>query len=157
FNSSFPTPMPTATPTPVPTPADKLGNPIPRLLKKGNVKVALQNVASGFNAPVWATGAPGIPANFLYVVDQSGIVWRVDTSDGSKTPFLDVSARLIPLGVFGPGTYDERGFLGIAFHPQFATNGLVYTFTSEPATPNPDFSTLPPMTDPDCQTVITEW
>ncbi len=156
INSGLPTAVPTMTPTPVPTPADQLGDPLPRPIRRGT-KVELAPVASGFDGPVAASGAPGIDPRYLYVVDQSGIWWRVDVTDGSKVAFLDVSARLVPLGVFGPGTYDERGFLGAAFHPSYATNGLVYTYTSEPATPAPDFSTMPPMTSPDHQSVITEW
>jgi glucose/arabinose dehydrogenase len=156
INSTLPTVVPTTTPTPIPTPTDKLADPLPRTIRRG-MRVALETVATGFNAPLSATGAPGIDARYLYTVDQSGVWWRVDVTTGSKIVFLDVTSRLIPLGIVGPGTYDERGFLGAAFHPNYATNGLVYTYTSEPATPNPDFSTMPPMTAPDCQSVITEW
>ncbi len=157
FNQSAPTDVPTPTPTPAPTPTDRLADPIKRPIRHGSAKVALVPVASGFDAPIAARGAPGIDARYLYVVDQSGIWWRVDTTNGSKTVFLDVTSRLVPLGIFGPGTYDERGFLGAAFANDYATSGLVYTYTSEPATPNPDFSTMPPMTSPDCQSVVTEW
>jgi hypothetical protein len=156
INSTLPTAVPTATPTPISTPADQLADPLPQPIRLG-AKIALQAIASGFDAPLAASGAPGIDARYLYVVDQSGIFWRVDTGEGSKTVFLDVTSRLIPLGLFGPGTYDERGFLGAAFHPLYNANGLVYTYTSEPATPTPDFSTQPPLTPPDSQTVITEW
>ncbi len=156
LNSSLPTPVPTATTTPVPTPTDALADPLPRPIRKGK-RVALTTVASGLDAPITASGAPGIDPKYLYVVDQSGIFWRVDVTDGSKVVFLDVTSRLVPLGLFGAGTYDERGFLGAAFHPQYATNGLVYTYTSEPATGTPDFSTQPPLTTADHQSVVTEW
>ncbi len=155
-SSSLPTAVPTMTPTPVATPADKLADPIKRPIRPG-AHVDLTPVASGFDAPVAASGAPGIDARYLYVADQSGLWWRVDVSDGSKSVFLDVTSRLVPLGVFGPGTYDERGFLGIAFHPGYASNGLVYTYTSQPTDGPADFSTLPPMTPPDHQSVVTEW
>jgi hypothetical protein len=59
--------------------------------------------------------------------------------------------------VSGPGTFDERGFLGLAFHPAFATNGLLYTYTSEPVAGAADFVTLPPGAVADHQTVVTEW
>ena len=36
------------------------------------------------------------------------------------------------LGVCGPNTFDERGLLGVAFHPNYQQNGLLYTYTSEP-------------------------
>ncbi len=156
LNSSLPTAVPTMTPTPVATPADQLGDPLPRRISRG-ARIALQPVASGFDAPVAASGAPGIDPRYLYVADQSGVWSRVDVTDGSKVTFLDVTSRLVPLGLFGPGTYDERGFLGAAFHPSYATNGLVYTYTSEPTNGAPDFSTQPPLTPPDHQSVVTEW
>jgi glucose/arabinose dehydrogenase len=157
--SNLVTPTPTSaveTPTPQPT-APGLANPIRQKIRKGSVNVKLETVASGLTAPVWATAAPGVDPKFLFAVDQSGIFWRIDVTTGVKSVFLDVTSRMIPLGVFGPGTYDERGFLGAAFDPSYATNGLLYTFTSEPATPNPDFSTMPPATAPDCQSAVVEW
>jgi glucose/arabinose dehydrogenase len=146
----------TATPTPLATPAG-LANPLRQKIRKGPIHVKLELVASGLAAPVWATAAPGVDPKYLFTVDQSGILWRIDVTNGAKSVFLDLSARLIPLGVFGPGTYDERGFLGVAFDPAYATNGLLYTYTSEPATPNPDFSTQPIGVSPDCQNVVVEW
>lgn len=153
-----PSPTPTAsapTATPAPTPGDRLANPVRRTIRRG-VAVGFEPVASGFDAPVAAMGAPGI-AGSLYVVDQSGVLYRVDTTTGGKTVFLDLRGRLVALGILGPGTYDERGFLGAAFHPDYASNGRVYTYTSEPATAPPDFSTLPPGVPPDHQSIITEW
>ena len=35
------------------------------------------------------------------------------------------------LGVCGPNSFDERSLLGLAFHPRYAQNGLIYTYTSE--------------------------
>ncbi|MEO6027452.1 MAG: choice-of-anchor V domain-containing protein [Candidatus Binatia bacterium] len=156
INATLPTAVPTATPTPVATPTDRIADPLPRAIRRG-ARVALQPVASGFDAPVAAKSAPGIDARYLYVVDQSGTMWRVDLTDGSKIVFLDVTSRLVSLGVFGPGSYDERGFLGAAFHAQYATNGLLYTYTSEPVAGPADFSTMPPLTTADHQAVITAW
>src|SRR5205814_3770485 len=129
-------------PTPFSTPPG-LANPLRPRIRTGRQKIQLTTIATGLTAPVWATAAPGVDPKFLFTVDQAGTLWRIDVTNGVKSVFLDVSARLIPLGVFGPGTYDERGFLGVAFDPNYATNGLLYTYTSEPATPTPDFSTLP--------------
>ncbi len=81
---------------------------------------------------------------------------------GVKTLFLDVGPtglnRLVTLGVLGPNTFDERGLLGVAFHPNYATNGKLYTYTSEPNAGPPTFpTTLPPASTPDHQNVIAEW
>jgi hypothetical protein len=77
---------------------------------------------------------------------------------GSKTVFLDVGARLVTLGVLGPNTFDERGLLGVAFHPDYQANGRLYTYTSEPNAGTPTFpTTLPPGSTADHQNVIAEW
>ena len=71
--------------------------------------------------------------------------------------FLDVSGLLVPLGV-GDGGFDERGFLGVAFHPSYASNGKLYTWTSELAGGVPTFpTTLPVGTPADHQNVLSEW
>ncbi len=77
--------------------------------------------------------------------------------DGSKSVFLDVTSRLVPLGIFGPNSFDERGLLGVAFDPEYATTGRLYTFTSEPAVGTADFTTLQGGELPNCHSVIAEW
>lgn len=131
-------------------------DPIPEPILPGSVHVQLETVATGLTAPNWLTSAPGDDDN-LYVTDQSGILWKIDRSSGARSVFLDVSARLVALGVGGPGTFDERGLLGVAFHPAYASNGLLYTYTSEPVGGTADFSTIPMGFNPNHQTVITEW
>ncbi|TWT42215.1 Quinoprotein glucose dehydrogenase B precursor [Phycisphaerae bacterium RAS1] len=122
----------------------------------GSLRVHLQPLATGMVAPNWGCAAPGHP-NRIMVADQTGVLWAVDRTSGAKSVFLDVSARLVPLGIFGPGTFDERGLLGVAFHPSYTTNGLLYTFTSEPIAGPPDFTTQPAGIAADCQSVIAEW
>lgn len=133
-----------------------LADPIPAPIPAGDLHVELETVASGLTAPNWGTFAPGV-AGRLFVTDQNGILWSIDLAGGTKTTFLDVSARLVTLGIGGPNTFDERGLLGVAFHPDYQTNGLLYTYTSEPVSGPADFSTMPPNTTPNHQTVITEW
>jgi glucose/arabinose dehydrogenase len=122
----------------------------------GGVPIKLETVADGLTAPNWGTFAPG-DDNRLFVTDQNGILWAIDLASGDKMVFADLSALLVPLGIGGPGTFDERGLLGVAFHPDYATNGLLYTYTSEPVDGEADFSTMPPLTDPNHQSVIREW
>ena len=47
------------------------------------------------------------------------------------------------LGVCGLDTFDERGLLGVAFHPNYQQNGLLYTYTSEPTRHRPHPSDYP--------------
>ncbi|HZR81048.1 MAG TPA: PQQ-dependent sugar dehydrogenase [Candidatus Binatia bacterium] len=134
----------------------QIANPFPRVIRKSAIRVKLETLASGLTAPVEGVVAPGDSAR-LFVVDQAGKLWAIDTATGTKTVFLDVSSRLVSLGVFGANTFDERGFLGTAFHPDYQTNGLLYTFTSEPPAGPADFSTLPMGATTDTQSVVTEW
>lgn len=161
-------------------PPAPLADPLPAPIPPSQAEVALTTVMSGLVSPVAAAVAPG-DRRHLYVADQTGQVWRMRTSSkdghdghddhegedehdrdhrrGAAKPelFLDLSALLVsPLGL-GPRRFDERGLLGIAFHPQFRYNGLFYTFTSQPARPGPDFSTMPAGVAPNCQSVVTEW
>ena len=139
-----------------PAMAQPLENPIPQPIRKAGQPVRLELVASGLTAPNLGVAAPG-DGDRLFVVDQDGQLWAVDLTSGNKTVFLDVSDRLVALGAFGPGTFDERGFLGLAFHPDYASNGLVYTYTSEPVSQPADFSTMPAGTAANHQSVIAEW
>jgi glucose/arabinose dehydrogenase len=52
----------------------------------------------------------------LYVVEQEGQVYKLQ--GGTRTLFLDIRSLVSCCG--------ERGLLGIAFDPQFATNDLLY-------------------------------
>ena len=122
----------------------------------GGAPIKLETVADGLTAPNWGTVAPG-DDNRLFVSDQNGILWAIDLDTGDKSVFADVSGLLVPLGAFGPGSFDERGFLGVAFHPDYAANGRLYTYTSEPVGGEADFSTMPPLTDANHQSVIREW
>ena len=87
----------------------------------------LELVAEGFTSPVALVTAPG--DSRLFVVDQIGVVHIVD-EDGNvlDTPFLDVRDRLM---TFRPG-FDERGLLGLAFHPDYESNGRFFVYYSAP-------------------------
>ena len=107
---------------------EPIDDPIPGHVENGRIQLKLQTLTEGdgLTAPNWGTFAPGVP-HTLFVDDQDGPLWAVDTRTGAKHKILDTRSLLVPLF---PG--DERGFLGVAFHPDYATNGLVYTMTSEP-------------------------
>lgn len=137
---------------------DPNGNlePLTKEIEQGDRGITFETVATGLIAPNWGISAPGV-AGRLFVTDQNGILWSIDLSGGAKTVFLDVTNRLVNLGIFGPGSFDERGLLGVAFHPGYATNGLLYTYTSEPNAGPADFSTMPQGETADHQSVIAEW
>jgi glucose/arabinose dehydrogenase len=89
-------------------------------------KVGLELVADGFANPVALAASPDGTGR-LFVADQVGKVFAIDR-EGSKELFVDVSEEIVDLD---PG-YDERGLLGLVFHPRFRENGLFYLFFSSP-------------------------
>jgi glucose/arabinose dehydrogenase len=59
----------------------------------------------------------------LYVAEQNGFIKIVDDNGNIlTTPFLDIDDRVYDPAFFG----DERGLLGLAFHPDYITNGYLY-------------------------------
>ena len=80
-------------------------------------------VASGLNRPIFVTHAPGDETR-LFIVEQRGVIKILDltTETVLGTAFLNID----PL-VTGPAnSFDERGLLGLAFHPDYETNGFFY-------------------------------
>lgn len=136
--------------------AQALEDPIPERISNGTAAVGLELVADGLVSPLTGRTAPG-HENHLYVVDQVGHLWAIDVTNGDKTMIADVSGLLVPLGAFGPGTFDERGFLGVAFDPDYQDNGYIYTFTSEPVAGVADFSTMPSGEVANHQSVVSRW
>lgn len=81
--------------------------------------ITLELVASGLDRPVDAQSPPGDTSR-LFVVEQPGRIRIVDLAAEAlrPTPFLDIEDRVTCCG--------ERGLLGLAFHPDFASNGFFY-------------------------------
>jgi hypothetical protein len=148
-------------------PTQPIDDPIPGHIRQGPIRAQLQVKAfgSGLTAPLYGTFAPGpgpspgettTQPNILYVVDQDGPLWAIDTKTGAKRLFIDTRQLIGPIGAFGPGTFDERGFLGVAFHPDYqvpgtAGFGVFYTTHSDIAAgTNADVP-------PDHFNVLTEW
>jgi len=58
----------------------------------------------------------------LFVLNQKGQIHIIKNGDVLKDPFLDISDRVHSSLI--PGS--EEGLLGLAFHPDFYTNGFFY-------------------------------
>jgi glucose/arabinose dehydrogenase len=93
--------------------------------------VGLRLLADGFTSPVTVIEAPDRSGR-RFVVDQVGVV-RILTAGGNllPEPFLDVRSRIVPL----MPDFDERGLLGLAFHPGYAGNGRFFVYYSAPLRP----------------------
>jgi len=72
-------------------------------------------IGSGFVQPVFL-GAP-VGDSRLFIVEKGGVI-KVRDSLGGVSTALDITAKVDSSG--------ERGLLGLAFDPGFATNGRVY-------------------------------
>jgi glucose/arabinose dehydrogenase len=134
----------------------QITNPIPAPIPLGPLGVELQTVASGLVAPVYLTSAPD-GSGRLFVVDQIGKVRLIKNGTLQATAFLDVSAEITPLNA----GYDERGLLGLAFHPGFADAGspgyrALYVYVSVPFVSPGDF-TVPGVVSYNHQDVVVEY
>lgn len=100
--------------------------------------VGLELVAEGFTSPLALMPAPD-DSGRLFIIDQVGII-SILSSDGEllAAPFLDISDRMVTLAT----DYDERGLLGLAFHPDYAENGRFFVYYSAPlrAEASPDWN-----------------
>ena len=135
----------------------RVPDPIPTPIPQGRVTVDLETVATGLRNPVTGAVAPGDKKN-LYVAEQSGRIWEDRRARQARAhPVRRPEQRRDPLGCFGIN-YDERGLFGLAFHPDYRRNGLVYTYTSQTPQGQP---VLPPNQCnarlPDHDNVVTEW
>jgi len=105
-----PTVEPTATPVPVePTPDRVFSLPDPSGLR-------LAPVVEGLDRPL---GLEHAGDRRIFVVEQRGAVWTLEDGRLQETPYLDLRDRVDDSGF-------EQGLLGLAFHPDFARNGLLF-------------------------------
>ncbi len=87
---------------------------------EGRPPLGLIEVATGLDMPVYVTSPPGDLR--LFVLEKGGAVRIVAGDQVLPTPFLTVDVP--SLG----GLDDERGLLGLAFHPDYASNGRLFVF-----------------------------
>jgi hypothetical protein len=77
-----------------------------------------QVVSNGFAAPTAITHA-GDGSQRLFVVEQRGRIWTIQSNVVSSQPFFDITTRVLTVGA-------EQGLLGLAFSPGFVTNRTFY-------------------------------
>ena len=85
-------------------------------------EIRLEQVAKGLQQPIWLTHDK---TDRIFIVEQSGRVRLMTRGTVAKQPYLDIVSRVHSGG--------ECGLLGLAFHPQFATNGRLFVnYTRRP-------------------------
>lgn len=138
--------------------ADSILNPIPEAISLSDLVVELDWIstipASSENKPLTRIAKMDYHpvTGDLYIMDLRGKMYRME--GGDTEIYLDMQQEM-PDFINEPGL--ATGFGSFAFHPDFGTNGLLYTsHTEKPGTAPADFaygdsikSTL--------QWVVTEW
>ena len=123
----------------------------------GTPSIALQPfVLSGLTTPLFMTSPPVPPGGRIrrrfFIVQQGGIIRLADERRGAPRVFMNITARVLSGG--------ERGLLGLAFHPQYDSNGrffVYYTRQTDGAVTISEFlrsSTDPDMGDPNSEKVL---
>src|SRR6185369_13292785 len=130
-------------------------------ITNGTIPILLQAVATGLAAPDYAISPPG-DFSRLFVVEQNGLLRIIQNGVLLPGAALDIQSRVQPpLNAGNPN--DERGFLGLAFHPGFnnpASPGYhtLYTYNSEliPAGTTPTYP-VPTTATNNYRNVVNEW
>jgi uncharacterized repeat protein (TIGR01451 family) len=95
------------------------------------VDLTLETIATGLNGAVGVRHA-GDGSGRRFVIRRQGRIEIIDAAGNvAATPFLDLTANAPPLGfaaIGDPEGGDERGLLGLAFHPLHASNGRVFVY-----------------------------
>ena len=87
-------------------------------------KASLVQVLGGYSRPVLVTYAPG-GGRTIFIVEQTGKIKRATYRDGRWVKlgtFLDLRGKVNDPAKSG----NERGLLGLAFHPNYRANGRFY-------------------------------
>lgn len=82
--------------------------------------VQLQPVLSGLTFPVYVTHAHD-GTNRLFIIEKVGRIRVAQPGASTTTVFLDISTRVLSVD-------NERGLLGLAFHPQYSSNGRFFVY-----------------------------
>lgn len=83
----------------------------------GQGTIRLEPFLSGLSSPVYLTNAKD-GTRRIFVVQQGGIIKVVQPGSSATSDFLNITPKVLSGG--------ERGLLGLAFHPQFASNGYFF-------------------------------
>ena len=82
--------------------------------------VQIQPVLSGLTFTVYVTHAHD-GTNRLFIIEKAGRIRVAQPGASTTTLFLDISSRVL-------STDNERGLLGVAFHPQYSINGRFFVY-----------------------------
>jgi glucose/arabinose dehydrogenase len=107
---------------------DRLSSSDETAKPKPQKNLDLRLIASNYTSPIGVVAFPDNSGR-LAVIDQIGKIWVIDAEGHSMAnPFMDLTSRIVPLSA----GYDERGLLGLAFHPDYRNNGRFFVYYQMP-------------------------
>jgi len=83
---------------------------------------SVTRLTTGLDQPLFVTSPLRDTARLFVIEQKSGLIKIIDTATGavSSTPFLQIPSNLLL------NTGYEQGLLGLAFHPDYVSNGKFY-------------------------------
>jgi glucose/arabinose dehydrogenase len=96
----------------------------PRPGVPGNAPIQARLLVNGLSDPVDLQSAPGDTSR-LFIVEKTGTIRIFQGGALVQRPFLDITSRM--------SNGSEQGLLGLAFHPQFASNRKFYVDYTDPS------------------------
>ncbi|XP_062510656.1 HHIP-like protein 1 [Corticium candelabrum] len=88
-----------------------------------DVCVCLKPIVSELRNPLAAV-SPADGTKRLFIIEQIGVIRILLNKRLLDKPFLNISSSVVDVLVRG----DERGLLGIVFHPKYKTNGRFFVY-----------------------------
>jgi uncharacterized repeat protein (TIGR01451 family) len=95
-----------------------------------SITISLVQIASNLAQPIQVTHA-GDGSGRLFVVERKGLIKIIKNGIVQGTPFLNIDPLVIDGG-------SEQGLLGLAFHPNYETNGFFYVYYTRDAASSAD-------------------
>jgi glucose/arabinose dehydrogenase len=130
-------------------------------ITNGDIAIFLLPIATNMAAPDYAMNPPGDNSR-LFVLEQNGLLRVIENGTLLPQAALDIQSRVQP-PLNATNANDERGFLGLAFHPGFtnpASSGYrtLYTYNSEliPTGTTPTYP-VPTAATNNYKNVVNEW
>jgi glucose/arabinose dehydrogenase len=85
-----------------------------------DLKIDLKQAATGFLLPTVITNA-GDGSGRMFIVQKKGLISILKNGQKAGQPFLDITSLV-------NSDANERGLLGLAFHPKYKNNGQFYVY-----------------------------
>jgi len=121
----------------------------------------LERITGGLKSPTVLTHS-GDGTDRLFIADLTGKIYVLKNGNLLETPFLGLPDKMVKLNPI----YDERGLLGLTFHPDYEINGRFFVYYSAPKSGEGidhqsiiaeyQVSEDPDVADPESETIIMQ-